>query len=134
MHHINQYPPGIQPPLSPPPQQLSYQQSFNMLHQGSSPLSQQKNIHMRPSTSAPTIGTKQQQQQQQPHHKSWPDVFFGGRDLFDTLPSRRASASTQYAFELYPNSTTTSSTPSPSIQKQGYYQNKPLPMMNSKYI
>lgn len=133
MHLLNQYPPGIQPPLSPPPQYLPYQQSFNLLHQGSSPLIQQKNIHMKPSTSAPTIGTKKQQQQQ-PHHKSWPDVFFGGRDLFDTLPYRKASASTQYAFELYPNSTATSLTSSPSIQQQGYYQNKPLPMMNSKYI
>lgn len=39
------------------------------------------------------------------HHKSWPDIFFGGRDLFDTLPIRRAS-STQHAFEFIPNSTT----------------------------
>lgn len=117
-----------------------------MLQQGLSPLNQQRNIHIRPSHSAPTIGTKQQQQydhhyqqqqqqQQQPHHKSWPDVLFGGRDLFDSLPSRRASASTQYAFELYPNSTTTSSTSSPSMhqqQQQGYQHTKPLPMMSSK--
>ncbi|KAL9548218.1 hypothetical protein MBANPS3_005799 [Mucor bainieri] len=145
------YPPGIQQPLSPPLQQPFYQHAFSALHQGSSPLSQQRNIHIKPSHSAPTIGTKQQQQhdlhqqqqsyQQQPHHKSWPDVFFGGRDLFDSLPSRRASASTQYAFELYPNSTTTSSTSSPSMhqqqqqqhQQQGYqHHSKPLPMM-SKY-
>ncbi|KAL7323088.1 hypothetical protein PS15p_211041 [Mucor circinelloides] len=142
MHHTSQYPPGIQAPLSPPPQQPSYQQAFSMLHQGSSPLNQQRNIHIRPSNSAPTIGTRQQQQydqqqpqQQQPHHKSWPDVFFGGRDLFDSLPSRRASASTQYAFELYPNSTTTSSTSSPSMhqqQQQEYQHSKPLPVM-SKY-
>ncbi|KAK4517913.1 uncharacterized protein ATC70_001262 [Mucor velutinosus] len=144
MYRTSQYPPGIQPPLSPPPQQPSYHHAFSVVHQGSSLLSQQRNLHIRPSHSAPTIGTRHQPQhdqqlQQQPHHKSWPDVFFGGRDLFDNLPSRRASASTQYAFELYPNSTTTSSTSSPSMhqqqqqqQQQGYQHSKPLPMM-SKY-
>ncbi|CEP09750.1 hypothetical protein [Parasitella parasitica] len=124
--HMNQYPFSLQPPLSPP----TYQQAFSML-QESSLLKQQRNSSMRPSTSAPTIGMKQQQQQ--PHHKSWPDVFFGGRDLFDALPSRRASASTQYAFELYPNGPTTSLASSPSMhyhQQQQQLGYKSAALMN----
>jgi hypothetical protein len=65
---------------------------------------QEQKQHMQTSYSTPTIGTKQNTDV---HHKSWPDVFLGGRDLFDTLPSRRVSVNTQFAFELHPNSTTT---------------------------
>jgi hypothetical protein len=61
-------------------------------------------ISITPSFSAPIIGSNTDGRQQ--HHKSWPDAFFGGRDLFDTLPIRRASANTQHAFEFIPNSTT----------------------------
>lgn len=60
-------------------------------------------IRLTPSFSAPIIGSSTTHPQ---HHRSWPDAFFGGRDLFDTLPIRRASSVTQSAFEFIPNSTT----------------------------
>ncbi|CAO3630340.1 unnamed protein product [Mucor hiemalis] len=60
-------------------------------------------IRVTPSFSAPIIGSSTTHPQ---HHRSWPDAFFGGRDLFDTLPIRRASSVTQSAFEFIPNSTT----------------------------
>ncbi|OBZ82802.1 hypothetical protein A0J61_09148 [Choanephora cucurbitarum] len=69
----------------------------------------------RAKSSVPTIGTRHQDpfpeqylshQQYPQRHSSWPNIFLGGRDLFDTLPSRRASSinTTQYAFEHQPNS------------------------------
>ncbi|KAI8081949.1 uncharacterized protein B0P05DRAFT_538748 [Gilbertella persicaria] len=71
------------------------------------PLFQQSEQPKRTRSSVPTIGTKHHSQQQH-HHNSWPDIFSGSRDLFDTLPSRRASSAnaTQYAFEHYPNTST----------------------------
>jgi hypothetical protein len=88
-------------------------ESMNFGYQSSIPLSpphqisfttNNARISLTPSFSAPIIGSNTDGHQQ--HHRSWPDAFFGGRDLFDTLPIRRASSSTQHAFEFIPNSTT----------------------------
>lgn len=65
----------------------------------------QSKIKATPLFSAPIIGSSSTTHPQ--HHRSWPDAFFSGRDLFDTLPIRRASSITQSAFEFIPNSTTT---------------------------
>lgn len=124
---------GAQHPSSPP------QSTQSFLHHHVSPfpiascstpmhLNQQQEQHqdslnMQPSYSTPTIGTKHSADR---HHKSWPDVFFGGRDLFDTLPSRRASVNTQYAFELHPNSTTTTTASSSDSSPTLYGHNSPF--------
>jgi hypothetical protein len=92
-HHQHVAPPS--PPYN------HHQQAFSFMHQ--------QPLHMQPSFSAPIIGTSSNNYNNQHYQKSWPDVFFGGRDLFDTLPIRRASSSTQHAFEFIPNSTTTTS-------------------------
>lgn len=100
----------------PPPPSPPYHSQYPIPHNNTAPfmMNQQQNIKIQPSFSTPIIGSNTQGPQQ--HHKSWPDMFFGSRDLFDTLPIRRASVtSTQHAFEFIPNSTSTSSSSSATI-------------------
>jgi hypothetical protein len=118
---------GVQHPLSPPQNTQTYHHiSPFPIASRSTPVHQQEqyqdSLNIQPSYSTPIIGTKQLADL---HHKSWPDVFFSGRDLFDTLPSRRASVNTQYVFELHPNSTTTTAASSSASSPTLYGHNSP---------
>jgi hypothetical protein len=140
MHLNNTYNHNMMPhhhQSHPPPSQPYHQQHLITL--SSFMMNNQRNIKMQPSFSAPIIGSNSQQGNN-PHHKSWPDVLFGGRDLFDTLPIRRASSSTQHAFEFIPNSTTTSSSSTTRSSAasvaavQTNFEQKKNPMWNSKFL
>ncbi|KAI8973356.1 hypothetical protein BDF20DRAFT_881939 [Mycotypha africana] len=80
---------AFQRPLSPP------QPTSSLMLSSSQSVFHLSNPHgmstmMKPSVSTPAIGSVEEmaighEQQQNSRDKSWPDVFFGGRDLFSTL-------------------------------------------------